>query len=138
MNPALVTNPADRDTGLAPARRGDRGSASVWVLATGLVLLAAGLAGATVGSAHLAQHRARSAADLGALAGAAHAVHGPAAACRRAGELVAANGARLTRCELDGLDLTITVEVDPVPAAGIGRAAPATARAGPVRAGDFR
>lgn len=120
-------------------RRGsDRGSASIWVLATGLVLLAAGLAGATVGAAHVAQHRAQVAADLGALAGAVRAWQGEPAACARAAELAVANGARLTRCTLAGLDLTVTVQVTPALAAGLAGPATATARAGPVRADDSR
>ena len=44
----------------------DRGSASVVLLAVGLVLLAAGLMGTAVGAAHVARHQARTAADLGA------------------------------------------------------------------------
>lgn len=110
----------------------------MWLLAAGLVLLAAGLAGAAVGSAHVAQHRAQAAADLGALAGAARAVEGPQVACARAGTIVAANGARLARCELVGFHLTVTVEVSPGPAVDVGRVATATARAGPVRADDSR
>jgi secretion/DNA translocation related TadE-like protein len=110
----------------------------VWLLAVGLVLLAAGLAGAAVGAAHVARHRAQSAADLAALAGAARAIEGSSAACARATELATANGARLTRCELDGLDLTVAVEVTPAPVTGLDRAATATARAGPVRADDSR
>jgi secretion/DNA translocation related TadE-like protein len=118
--------------------RRDGGAASVWLLAVGLVLVAGGMAGATVGAAHVASHRAQAAADLGALAGAARAIEGSAPACARASQFVAANGARLTHCRLDGLDLTVTVEVTPAPAAGIGRAATATARAGPVRADEAR
>ncbi|MGH3680628.1 MAG: Rv3654c family TadE-like protein, partial [Natronosporangium sp.] len=83
-------------------------------------------------------HRAQSAADLAALAGAARAVAGQTAACARAGEIVAANGARLSHCRLDGLDLTVTVEVAPPAGAGLHRTALATARAGPVRADDSR
>jgi secretion/DNA translocation related TadE-like protein len=127
-----------RDAGAVRRPGRDSGSASVWLLAAGLVLVAGGMAGATVGAAHVASHRARTAADLGALAGAARAIEGSDAACARAAELVAANGARLTHCRLDGLDLTVTVEVTPAPAAGIGRAATATARAGPVRAVERR
>jgi secretion/DNA translocation related TadE-like protein len=115
----------------------ERGSASVWLLAVGLVLVAAGLAGTAVGAAHVAAHQARSAADLAALAGAARAVEGPAVACARAAELVAANRARLVGCRLDGLDLTVTVEVRPAgfARAAVARAAHATARAGPPRTG---
>jgi secretion/DNA translocation related TadE-like protein len=106
----------------------------VWLLATGLVLLSAGLAGATIGAAHVARHQAQNAADLGALAGAARAIEGGQTACARAGELVAANRGRLLSCELGGLDLVVTVEVRPAVALGPGRVAIATARAGPVRA----
>ncbi|MPZ25807.1 MAG: helicase [Micromonosporaceae bacterium] len=116
----------------------DRGSASVWVLAAGLVLLAAGLAGSMVGAAHVAQHRAQAAADLAALAGAARAVAGHPAACARAGVIAVANGAGLTHCALDGFDLTVTVEVVPPAGAGLHRTARATARAGPVRTDDSR
>lgn len=115
----------------------DRGSASVVLLAVGLVMLAAGLAGAAVGAAHVARHQARTAADLGALAGAVRAGSGPVAACARAEQIVSVNGARMITCELDGLDLTVTVEVTPVAvAAGLSRPATATARAGPLRAAD--
>lgn len=120
------------------SRSTDRGSASVLVLAVGVVLVVAGVFGAMIGAAHVANHRAQAAADLGALAGAARAIEGPAAACARAAELVTANGGRLTHCQLDGLDLTVTVAVNPATATGIGRAATATARAGPVRADETR
>lgn len=114
----------------------DRGSASVVLLAVGLVLLAAGLAGTAVGAAHVARHQARTAADLGALAGAVRAGSGPVAACARAERIVSANGALMIACDLDGLDLTVTVEVTPVAVAGLSRPANATARAGPLRADD--
>jgi secretion/DNA translocation related TadE-like protein len=121
-----------------PGRCRDRGSASVWLLAVGLILLSAGLSGGLLGAAHVARHRAQAAADLAALAGAARAVEGPAAACARAAELVTANGGRLAGCRLDGFDLTVTVEVAPAGSAGLGRVATAAARAGPVRADDSR
>jgi phosphoribosylaminoimidazole-succinocarboxamide synthase len=114
----------------------DRGSASVWLLAIGLVVLSAGLAGASVGAAHVARHQAQVAADLGALAGAARSVEGSRIACQRAGSIATANGARMVACDLDELDLTITVEV--APASGLSRPATATARAGPIRADDSR
>lgn len=111
----------------------DRGSASVAVLAVGLVLVAAGVAGAVVGSATVARQQARTAADLAALAGAGHTVHGGATACTRAGEVAAANGGHLTGCRVDGLDLTVTVAVEPAGPAGLAGPAVVTARAGPVR-----
>jgi secretion/DNA translocation related TadE-like protein len=77
-----------------------------------------------VGVAVTDRHRAQVAADLGALAGARYAVDGAGTVCGHAGEIVAANGGRLVKCRLDGLDLVVTAQVGP---------ARATARAGPVR-----
>ena len=106
----------------------DRGSASVLVLAAGLVVVLIGLAVATVASAVVARHRAQAAADLGALAGAARAIDGETAACARAAQVVAYNLARLTGCRAVGLDLIVTAEV----AGPAGLSAYASARAGPV------
>ena len=53
-----------------PAMSDDRGSASIWVLATALVVLAFGYAVTLRGLAVLARHRADAAADLAALAAA--------------------------------------------------------------------
>jgi secretion/DNA translocation related TadE-like protein len=114
-------------------RRGDRGAATIVVLAVGLVLLGLGVAGAAVGAARVARHEARTAADLGALAGAMRVLEGPDAACARAGELVSRNGGRLAECTVDGLDLVVAVEVDVTPLPGLTRTARAAARAGPVR-----
>lgn len=110
----------------------------MWLLALGLLLLAAGLVGAAVGAAHVARHQARTAADLGALAGAVRVIDGQQVACARARQLVVANGARMVDCRLHELDLTVTVEVAPPRALGLRRPATATARAGPVRADDSR
>jgi len=110
---------------------GDAGSATVWVLATGLVVVLAAAALAAVGSATVARHRAQAAADLTALAAAQRAVEGETAACTRAAEVSALNGARLVACRLDGLDMIVTVDVVPAGGAAWG-AARASARAGPV------
>jgi secretion/DNA translocation related TadE-like protein len=113
------------------SRWGDRGSASVWVLAIGLVVLVAAQAFAVVGSAMVARHRAQAAADLAALAAAMKVLEGESVACARAAEVSAHNGASLVACRLDGLDVIVTVEVA---AAGSVRwgAAQRSARAGPV------
>jgi secretion/DNA translocation related TadE-like protein len=102
------------------------------VLALGLVLVAAGLAGAAVGAARVGRHQARTAADLGALAGAVRAVEGAEAACERAGQLAFANGARMVSCRLDGLEIVVEVRVTVTPLPGLTRYASAAARAGPV------
>lgn len=107
---------------------GERGSASVWLLCAGLVVVAFGLTGALAGAAATARHRAQVAADLGALAGARYAVDGGPTACARAAVIVTANGARMAGCRLDGLDLVVVAEV---PVAGVGTAR-GVARAGPV------
>lgn len=128
-----------RDTPIR-MRRGwrcpERGSASLWLLTVGLVLLAVAGVGASAGAARVGRHQARVAADFGALAGAAHAVRDPAEACLRAAILVEANGGRLTSCTVDGLDVQVSVEVAvavmPLPAS-VHQTARASARAGPVR-----
>ncbi|WP_239097487.1 Rv3654c family TadE-like protein, partial [Asanoa ferruginea] len=109
---------------------GDRGSATIWVLAVGLAFVLLGLACATVGVAAIGRHRAQTAADLGALAGAARSLEGPAAACARATDIAAANGGRVTACAVQGFDVIVTVEVVVhLPSRGI-RVATARARAG--------
>ena len=110
---------------------GDRGSASVWVLAVGLVVIVVAQAFAMIGSATVAQHRAQTAADLAALAAAMTVLDGEAAACARAAEVSTRNGASLVACHLDGFDVIVTVEVAAagLPLAGAARR---SARAGPV------
>ena len=108
---------------------GERGSATVWLLAAGLLTVLVGGGLAAAGAAVVARHRAQAAADLGALAGAAYGLDGPTSACRRAELIVRANGARMLRCELHGVDVIVTAQVR---AKGLGGYARATARAGPV------
>ncbi len=90
------------------------------------VLLFVTAAGAWLGSAVLARHRAQAAADLAALAGAARLPNGVAVACARATSVAREMRVGGARCEVEDLDVVVTVEV---PAAfGTARAA---ARAGP-------
>jgi secretion/DNA translocation related TadE-like protein len=114
----------------------DRGAASILLLAIGLIVVAAGVAGAAVGAARVGQHRARTAADLGALAGAGLAVYGEQVACGRAAHFVAANGGRLVGCTVRGLEIVVRVEVEVgaglLGRSGLVRQAGAAARAGPV------
>jgi secretion/DNA translocation related TadE-like protein len=112
----------------------DRGAASILVLAVGLLMVAAGLAGAAIGNTRVARHRAHNAADLGALAGAMRAVYGEQDACDRAARFVTANGARLTGCTVDGLEIVVWAQVEVRPLPGLTRRAEAVARAGPVYA----
>jgi secretion/DNA translocation related TadE-like protein len=132
----------ERDRGASRKRhRGassdrDRGAASILLLAIGLVLVAAGMGGAAIAAGVVGNHRARTAADLGALAGAGQAIYGQDVACAQAGRLVAANGGRLTGCTVTGLEVVVSVAVDVRPLPGLLRRATAAARAGPVYAVD--
>ncbi len=92
------------------------------------VLLSAAGAGAYVGSAVLARHRAQAAADLAALAGAARLPAGAAAACTRATAVAREMRVTDARCEVDELDVVVAVQVT----VAFGGAARAAARAGPV------
>jgi len=118
----------------APEGGSDRGAATVWLLAAGLLVVLLGAAMATAGAAVVARHRAQAAADLGALAGAPFAVGGEEMACREADAIVRANGASLRRCWVEGTDLLVTAEVRPAGPAMVLGAAHASARAGPVPA----
>jgi secretion/DNA translocation related TadE-like protein len=138
--PAPPAEPAPRigwRRGLCLRRRRvrrDRGAATVFVVAVGLVLVLGGVAGAAVGAARVGRHRAQAAADLGALAGAARAIEGTEVACARASRFVAVNGGRATSCEVSGLEIVVRTEVTVRPLPGLIRHATAAARAGPVYA----
>lgn len=95
------------------------------------VLLCVTGAGACLGSIVVARHRAQAAADLAALAAAARLSSGAAAACARATLVARQMRAADTRCEVDGLDVIVTVEV----ATAFTGAARAAARAGPAGIG---
>lgn len=115
----------------------DRGAATIWV--TGLMALVFFVATAIVfaGTARVARHRARSAADLSALAAARLAFADPERGCVEASSLAAGNGAELIRCSIDGYgiaDVQVTVRLS-LPALG-DRTITADARAGPVHVAD--
>ena len=98
-------------------------------------LLTITIGGVYVGSAVIARHRAQAAADLAAVAAAVHLADGTRAACSRASALALAMKAAVTRCEVDGLDVLVTVETRiPLGRIAVGPAR-ATARAGPVDVG---
>ncbi|MEV6849625.1 Rv3654c family TadE-like protein [Actinoplanes sp. NPDC051411] len=111
----------------------DRGAASILLLAIGLLMVAAGSAGAAIGNTRVARHRAQNAADLGALAGAARAVYGEPDACARAARFVVANQGRMTACRVTDLEIVVRAEVEVRPLPGLVRRAEGVARAGPVQ-----
>jgi secretion/DNA translocation related TadE-like protein len=125
---------SDRYTSLRLRVASDRGGASLWVLAVGLLLVSAGMFGAAVIGAETAHRRAQSAADLGALAGAPLALRGASVACEQAARVVTANGARQVHCVAEGLTLTVRVELDVEPWPGLRATTRAAAHAGPATA----
>ena len=95
-------------------RPADAGSASIWVLAAAMMVLAVGCAAIALSAAISARHRAESAADLAALAGAAVARDG-GDGCREAARVASANRARVSRCQQhDDASITVVVSV-PLP-----------------------
>jgi secretion/DNA translocation related TadE-like protein len=113
---------------------GERGSASLLAVAMMAVLLTITIGGVYVGSAVIARHRAQAAADLAAVAAAAHLADGADAACMQASTVAKAMRARITQCAVDKLDVVVTMDINvALGRLGVGPAR-ATARAGPVDA----
>lgn len=101
------------------ARRAERGSMAVGMLAVFVVGMVLMLGAARVGAALLGRARAETAADAAALAAADALALGATAeqAVSDAGATAADNGARLVDCECAGPVVVATVEVD-VPVVG--------------------
>ncbi|CAN5708578.1 hypothetical protein BH09ACT8_BH09ACT8_44390 [soil metagenome] len=95
------------------------------------MLLTTTYGGVYLGSAVVARHRAQAAADLAALAAAQSLPSGHEQACLQAGALAAAMNAAVVRCDVDDLDVVVTVEVAVALAGGQIGSARAGARAGP-------
>lgn len=116
-------------------RRGDEGSASIWVVACCALLMVVATVATLRGLAVLARHRAEAGADLAALAAAEQIGLGDRA-CAAATEVARRNGGRLRSCRLrlaaDGRSGTVDVAVEhPVRLPIVGtRTVVATARAG--------
>lgn len=114
-----------------PTPAAESGSATIWVLAAGGLVLAAGLVAALLGAAVVTRHRVEAAADLAALAAADAAIFGPATACERAGRVAAAGAGTLMSCTLSNgvADVVVVVRGSGL-LAHLGPVA-ARARAGP-------
>lgn len=135
MSAALLcraTGPPVR-RGLGPPRGGDTGSAALPLLAVALLLLlTVGLLLGAGAQLALAGARARSAADLAALAAARH-LGDPVPACREAARNAAANGAEVASCLVtpEAVELRVVVAVTASASQlGLPRQVGATARAG--------
>ncbi|WP_456788900.1 Rv3654c family TadE-like protein [Cellulomonas sp. P5_C5] len=126
-----VQGPGIRQPGCARARRGEQGSGTVLLLALVAVALVVAAMLGLLASAQLARGRAQTAADLGALAGAAQLLVGrPGDACATVATVVRSNGARLTSCSDEGAGVVRVRVVVP----GAAGSASASARAGPASA----
>jgi secretion/DNA translocation related TadE-like protein len=90
--------------------RADRGSATVFAAAISLVLVMAATAAVLVIAVVLATHRARSAADLAALAAATAEVDG-SDACSAARANARTNGAEVAACQVTGETSSFVVAV---------------------------
>jgi secretion/DNA translocation related TadE-like protein len=113
----------------------EAGSATVLAAAAvGVLVLLLGL-GLQLGAGTLARHRAESAADLAALAGAHEAVRGADVACGRAVAVVERNGGRLLTCSVDGWTVTVVAAAPCACLPSVSGDATGRARAGPVTAG---
>jgi secretion/DNA translocation related TadE-like protein len=93
------------------------------------VLLSITGGSAYLGSAVVARHRAQAAADLAALAAAARLAAGPESACAQARAVAREMRVSTTGCDVDDLDVVVTV--DARVAVGGWASARAAARAGP-------
>lgn len=115
------------------ARHWERGAGTVLAVAAIGVLLVLTAAGLQLGAAATAAHRARSAADLAALAGATALQEGQGDACARAADVARRNDGQVLECSL-GVGESIVVRVS-LPVAlqwpGVPERAVASARAGP-------
>ncbi|MEO6020561.1 MAG: Rv3654c family TadE-like protein [Knoellia sp.] len=111
----------------------ERGSGTVLAVAAIGVLLVLATAGLHLGAAATAAHRARTTADLSALAGATALQEGWGAPCARAAEVAGRNHAQLIACTL-GVGESVTVRVStalPTHWLAVPDRAVASARAGP-------
>jgi secretion/DNA translocation related TadE-like protein len=116
-----------------PWQRSDRGSATIWSLSIIVTLTAAMMLALALAAAVIQRHRATSAADLAALAGAGQVLAGPVAACGRAAEIARRHAAALERCDVVATSVAVEVSL-PHDLGWLGRQVLAPAR-GRARAG---
>lgn len=88
----------------------ERGLATLLTTSVILLTLVAGAVSIGLGELVAARAAASSAADLAALAGAAAITDGAASACDAARRVATRNAATLTSCQVNGMDVYITVQ----------------------------
>ncbi len=113
------------------ARGREQGSATVLVLACGVLLSLAAAVLTSLAAVGVARHRAGTAADLAALAAASRALAGEPAACEEARAVASDVDAELRSCTVVGRTAEVEVEVRPPGRIGELGTARSRARAGP-------
>ncbi|MGW5719649.1 Rv3654c family TadE-like protein [Amycolatopsis sp. NPDC003865] len=108
----------------------DSGVATIWTAMAIAALTGVAALGCWLATAVIARHRAETAADLGALAAASHAVEGPAQACERARWVADRMGVTLVSCRWQRLDAFVEVKARGLAFGGLPGPS-ARARAGP-------
>ena len=128
-----IARPAASITVRLRVQGDDGGSATIWSLSIIVMLTAAMMLALALAAAVIQRHRATSAADLAALAGAGQVLAGPAAACGRAAEIARRHAAALERCDVGATSVAVEVSL-PHELGWLGRQVLAPAR-GRARAG---
>ncbi|WP_084470279.1 Rv3654c family TadE-like protein [Amycolatopsis benzoatilytica] len=111
----------------------DAGVATVWTALAAAALIALTVLVWWLAAAITARHGTEAAADLGALAAAAHAADGPTTACARAEEVADHERAVMISCRWHNRDAYVEVRAATAPIPGL-PAPTAKARAGPAEA----
>src|SRR5262245_41304465 len=118
------------------SRTDERGSATLLMMAAGLLVLVCGMAVVLWSAVSTAQHRAAAAADLAALSG-AQAIQSNGDPCATARRIAGKQGASLEACAVNGQEVLVVAGVR-AELGSLGRpVVRSTARAGPVQ-GDGR
>lgn len=105
-----------RAPGDAASRDGrDRGSGTLAALVVASLVLCAGLVLWAMVEAAVAHQRASVAADLAAIAGASQIPRGGEDPCGLARDIAGVNGATLSKCEIEGSDIVVSVVVPSPP-----------------------
>jgi secretion/DNA translocation related TadE-like protein len=109
----------------------DRGVATVWAAVAISVLVSIAVCGLQLGEALVTRHHAEAAADLAALAAAAHVLLGEQDACGQARRVTDRMRVTLVSCRTHDWDILVDVAARPPGWLGALGTATAQARAGP-------
>lgn len=119
--------PQSRPTG---RQEGEGGVATVWAVYWMFVLASVGMLALLAAMITATQHHLAGAADLASLSAAARLQRG-GDACRSADDIARRNGVQLTRCEVSGDDVEVTVSDTMALPFGLDGSMSQSSRAGP-------